>query len=125
LKQQQDYIADIESQLEEAQTRFEEKVAAVEKRDDLSPMAKRQKEEEVRLHEQTRLEADIKSIESQRSKKLKQMRFEMEQEVRGVQDRYKLYAILIPPIPPLLVALYVFFQRRNAEREGIAKSRLR
>ena len=57
--------------------------------------------------------------------KLSKVRYQMEQEVRGVQDRYKMFAIFIPPIPPLLVALYVFFQRRKSEQEGIAQTRLR
>jgi len=45
--------------------------------------------------------------------------------VRGVQDQYKLWAVVLPPIPPLLVAIVVFFTRRAREREGVAKSRLR
>ena len=42
-----------------------------------------------------------------------------------MQDRYKLYAILIPPIPPLLLALAVFFRRRELERQGVSRERLR
>ena len=67
----------------------------------------------------------IEAIESRRNRKLRQIQYDLEQEISGVQDRYKMYAILVPPIPPLLVALYVFFRRREAEREGIVKERLR
>ena len=42
-----------------------------------------------------------------------------------MQIQYKLWAVLLPPIPPLLVAVVVFFTRRAREREGVAKSRLR
>jgi ABC-2 type transport system permease protein len=42
-----------------------------------------------------------------------------------VQDWYKTAAVLLPPIPPLLVGLYVFFNRRAREREGVSKARLR
>jgi len=45
--------------------------------------------------------------------------------VRQVQDQYKLWAILLPPIPPLVVAIIVFMTRRAREREGVARSRLR
>jgi ABC-2 type transport system permease protein len=45
--------------------------------------------------------------------------------VKQVQDRYKMWAVLLPPIPPLLVAAYVFVTRRRREREGVARSRLR
>ena len=37
-----------------------------------------------------------------------------------VQDCYKLWAVLLPPIPPLIVALVVFFNRRASEREGVS-----
>ncbi len=45
--------------------------------------------------------------------------------VRRVQDQYKLWAVLLPPIPPLLVAIGVFLTRRKREREGVARERLR
>ncbi len=125
LQQQEDFVKDIQKEIEEAQKRFEENIAAVDKIEGLNAMAREQRKEAVRLQEQDRLEAQMKSIETRRSRKLKQISYATEQEVRGVQDRYKLYAILIPPIPPLLVALYVFFRRRGAEQEGIAKTRLR
>ena len=46
-------------------------------------------------------------------------------QVRAVQDWYKLWAVVLPPIPPLLVGLAVFFNRRAKEREGVARSRLK
>jgi hypothetical protein len=33
--------------------------------------------------------------------------------------------VLLPPLPPLLLAAFVFFHRRSMEREGVDKSRLR
>jgi hypothetical protein len=42
-----------------------------------------------------------------------------------VQDTYKLLAVALPPIPPILLALTVFFHRRKAEQEGVVASRLR
>jgi ABC-2 type transport system permease protein len=46
-------------------------------------------------------------------------------EIRKVQDQYKLWAVLLPPIPPLLVAIVVFITRRRREREGVSRARLR
>ena len=43
----------------------------------------------------------------------------------GVQDEYKRWALILPPIPPLLVALFVYFRRRSREQEGVSRSRLR
>jgi hypothetical protein len=45
--------------------------------------------------------------------------------ILGMQATYKLWAVIIPPIPPLLVAAFVFFNRRAKEREGVSSKRLR
>ena len=76
------------------------------------------------------------TLEQERQTKLAQLRAEKDQKinkietdltlkVKQVQDRYKMWAVLLPPIPPLLVAAYVFVSRRRREREGVARSRLR
>lgn len=125
LQQQKDFVAEIQAEIEQAQKRFEEKLAEVDKIPGLSRTAREQQREVVRLRETERLKAQMESIEANRNRRVKQISYATDQEIRGVQDRYKLYAILIPPIPPLLLALYVFFRRRGAEQEGIAKTRLR
>ena len=45
--------------------------------------------------------------------------------ILSMQATYKLWAVIIPPIPPLLVAAFVFFNRRAKEREGVSSKRLR
>ena len=109
----------------EAQAQFDEKLKAVAELTDLSEMEREQRQQMIQVREQDKLDAELKAISTEQNRKLKRIRYEMELDIRSVQNRYKLYAILVPPIPPLLVALYVFFRRREAEREGIAKSRLR
>jgi ABC-2 type transport system permease protein len=46
-------------------------------------------------------------------------------DIRHEQNYYKFLAVLIPPIAPFIVAIFVFFSRRAQEREGVSKSRLR
>jgi ABC-2 type transport system permease protein len=123
--QEKTFVEEVKKEIADAQKRFEEAVAAVDKVPGLSSTAREQQRERVRRRETERLQKQIESIESSRSRKIKEISYATDQEVRGVQDRYKLYAILVPPIPPLLLALYVFFRRRGAEQEGIAKTRLR
>jgi ABC-2 type transport system permease protein len=125
LAEQEEFVNEIQTEIDEAQKRFQEKIDAVGKMKGLSDTARRQREEAVRLREQDRLKAEMTALETKRSRRLKQIDYDLDQEVRTVQDLYKLFAILIPPIPPLLLALWVFFRRRGAEQEGIAKSRLR
>jgi ABC-2 type transport system permease protein len=79
----------------------------------------------VRMREQEKLEAAVRSLAAERRRKIKQIHYDLDQKIRAVQDRYKMYAILIPPIPPMLLALAVFFRRRELERQGVARERLR
>jgi ABC-2 type transport system permease protein len=64
-------------------------------------------------------------LETQLNQQVKEVRRQTEVKILETQQRYKLLAVAIPPIPPLLVALVVFVSRRLREREGIVKTRLR
>jgi ABC-2 type transport system permease protein len=77
------------------------------------------------MRAQNKLDSEVRALESQRRRQVKEIDYKLDQEIRTVQDRYKLYAILIPPIPPLLLALAVFFRRRELERQGVSRERLR
>ena len=125
MEQENEFVADIKKEIDGAQQAFEKKVADVQKREGLSANARQQLLQRVQLREQDKLTAQIQALESERSRKVKQIQYQLEQEVRSEQDKSKLYAILIPPILPLLLALYVFFGRRKTEREGVAQDRLR
>ncbi|NLF07861.1 MAG: ABC transporter permease [Pirellulaceae bacterium] len=70
-------------------------------------------------------EAKLNRAEREMNRKIRESEISLNQEVKRVQDRYKLWAVLLPPIPPLVVALIVFLIRRVREREGVARSRLR
>jgi ABC-2 type transport system permease protein len=74
---------------------------------------------------QQRLDARLAQLEQDRDNDLDAIERNLEMQVRQVQDSYKLRAVLIPPIPPLLLAFFVFFHRRQQEHEGVSRSRLR
>jgi ABC-2 type transport system permease protein len=72
-----------------------------------------------------RREATIEQLRHKKDREVNKIETDLALQIRGVQDQYKLWAVLLPPIPPLLVAIVVFFTRRAKEREGVSKSRLR
>jgi ABC-2 type transport system permease protein len=74
---------------------------------------------------QRRLETTVAQLEQKRDREIKQIERNLALQIRQVQDNYKMWAVLLPPIPPLLLGLYVFFHRRQKEREGVSKNRLR
>ncbi|MBT4693113.1 MAG: ABC transporter permease [Planctomycetaceae bacterium] len=63
--------------------------------------------------------------ERNRDKQIATIKRESESKLAALRNRYKFYAVLIPPIPPLLIAIIVFFVRRIRERKGVASARLR
>jgi ABC-2 type transport system permease protein len=70
-------------------------------------------------------DVQISRLEKQRNQKVKQSERELAGQIRGVQNLYKLLAVAIPPIPPMLLAFFVYFHRRKGEREGVDARRLR
>ncbi len=57
--------------------------------------------------------------------KLREEEHELNLDKQRIEDFCKFLAVSLPPIPPLLVGLIVFFARRLREREGVSRERLR
>jgi ABC-2 type transport system permease protein len=119
------YVKEYEDQEQAEQKDIEDKIAELRKQKDMDIQ---QMAIQVGMMQRT--------LEQQREAKLEQLRRNKEKEfnkiettlaskVNDVQFWYKLWAVLLPPIPPLIVALIVLVTRRVKEREGVAKSRLR
>ncbi|MCP3904795.1 MAG: ABC transporter permease subunit [Planctomycetes bacterium] len=74
---------------------------------------------------QNRLEARIAELERERDQEVERIERDLAIEVRRVQNTYKLAAVGLPPIPPLIVAFIVALRRRRLERIGVPRSRMR
>ena len=64
-------------------------------------------------------------LKTERDKDLEATQRVRDQQIQSKQNEYKIWATLIPPIPPLLVGLIVWIQRRLREREGISRERMK
>ncbi len=60
-----------------------------------------------------------------RDQGIREARRQSDDSIGKIQKYYKLLAVFVPPIPPLLVGIIVLVSRRLREREGISKTRLR
>jgi len=74
---------------------------------------------------QKRLDSDRERMQRELLKELEKADVELNEHISLVQGRYKLRAVVLPPIPPLLIALTVFFVRRVRESGGVPVSRRR
>jgi ABC-2 type transport system permease protein len=64
-------------------------------------------------------------LKTERDKNLARIQRERDQQIQSEQNAYKIWATVIPPIPPLLVGLIVWIQRRLREREGVSRDRMK
>jgi len=71
------------------------------------------------------IEDRTRELEDERDAEIERIEIERDAEIRRVQDQYKIRAVVLPPIPPLVLAIVVFITRRIKEREGVSASRLR
>jgi ABC-2 type transport system permease protein len=125
LKDQADFYTEAKNKMETAKEELRKKIADLEGRTDLDPRAKDQLLEREKMRLENGLTGQITTMQKDRDKKVKESERELAATIRGVQDRYKLLAVLLPPIPPILLAFFVFFHRRKAEQEGVDTRRLR
>jgi ABC-2 type transport system permease protein len=75
--------------------------------------------------EERRLSAKVAQFNQEYERKSEEQERQLLVDMRNLQDSYKMMAVFLPPIPLLLVALGVYFNRRAKEREGVSRARLR
>jgi ABC-2 type transport system permease protein len=79
----------------------------------------------VQQEGQKRMDAMIKQLEQKRDKKIQRINAQLNNEIVEVQNSYRILTVLLPPIPPLLLAIFVYLVRRSKEREGVSHTRMR
>ena len=125
LDEQTKFVNEARQQIDAAQQEFNTKMEELEKNKDLDPRVVMQQMEQARITLGRVRDVKISALEKARNQQVKQSERELAAQIRGVQDRYKLLAVLLPPIPPILLAFFVYFHRRKAEQEGVDTRRLR
>jgi len=122
------FVGEFDQGQKEEQEAFERRISEIEKdaqEQNLNPNEILRMVALARNVGQRRLDATITRLEQKRDQQIRQAETEFSTQLHVWQDLYKLLAVLIPPIPPLLVGAAVFFNRRVREREGVVQSRLR
>jgi ABC-2 type transport system permease protein len=107
---------------------FEKKIKEMETAGDADPQAAMQAVQQLASRQrlaQRRLDTKIEQLKRKRDTEVEAVERQLDAKIRKEQDRQKWLAVLLPPIPPLVVAFFVYFRRRAMEREGVAKTRLR
>lgn len=124
-KQVDDANAEAEAGLQAAQTALKESIEAIRARAGLDETTKAIMIESAEAAENRRLQAKQQRIEQAKERAIARTEIEHRRQVGEVQDRIRLLAVLLPPIPALLLGAFIFFRKRRRERETIPQSRQR
>ena len=125
IKARREEIDASKSKLASVQKEFAEELAKIDSRTDLDPIAKRQLTEQTRIRKSRERDVKVAAEEKQRDRKIRELELTLANQIEGVQNFYKKCAVFLPPILPIMLAVLVYFHRREREREGVAKTRLR
>ena len=123
VKKERDEVVEEEQEaLRDAMTKLQEDL---EKQENVNLQAVLTRVATVQKTRQQQLDRKIEKLDRERDEKIERIDGDLIREIRQVQDRYKFWAVVLPPIPPLMLAVLVFLFRRYKEREGVSRSRLR
>ena len=130
--EQKDQVAAVEAasakadaELQRAKDNLNAKVKEIEQNNELDENTKAMMVASVRDTEQRRLDVQTASINDAKSSEINDARAKAKQRIDKVQMNIRLAAVLLPPIPALLLAGVVFANRRRQELSGVARDRLR
>lgn len=128
----QDELKKLDEEKEKALEKYGDRIKELQKKAEAGEtvsMADRVAIEQARDIEEQRItqkqEVTRRQLQQDLNKQIQQIRQKSDLGILKIQNWYKFWAVVIPPIPPLLVGLIVFVHRRLREREGVTKSRLR
>ena len=103
-------------QIADAKTAFQTKLEALRSRTDLDEQTRAVMARNLETVEQRRLDVVSAGIEQRRERIVDRAETEMQMGVNKIQRRIKWLAALLPPIPPLILAVVLFVRRASRER---------
>ncbi|MGQ0634687.1 MAG: Gldg family protein [Planctomycetaceae bacterium] len=113
-----------DQKLNEARDRLRAEVDKIRKDTTLDKRDQAQKIETANEDERRRFGVEKQNIETDKSRRLKRIKNDTERKIRDIENSIRRWAILIPPIPALILGTFVFAIRAKGERQGIIPDRL-
>lgn len=123
-KEQREAEDEAKGELEEAKKRLSNKIAEVDKDNNLDQRAKAMKKQFLQQEESRRLTIQEAEIDNKKKARVELARDETEREIRRIERLYGSLAVWLPPIPALILGILVFLKRRGDEQRGINADRL-
>jgi len=117
-REEQQAEKDARTALGDARNRLSKRVADLNARPDLDEVAKRILVQNLEESENRQLRVLQTKITEARDAKIQASRETMEIQIQSIRTRIRVLAVLLPPLPVLLVGVVLFVRRTRREREG-------
>jgi ABC-2 type transport system permease protein len=125
-KEKHKYRQEFEEAVAKEQADLDKKVADLKKRaKNMSQIDVLQRLQILEQEGRQRVEVRKRQLQKELDQKQTRIERDLNLQITREQDWYKMWAVVLPPILPMLVGLGVFFNRRAHEREGVSRNRLR
>jgi len=104
-----------EDEIAQAQKRVDEKLEDLRKNKDYDSRTKEIMLDNLEKVENSRLKAAKAGVEAKKRDRIKSAEQEMLRNVRRIENNARLWAIVLPPLPALVIGLFVFMAQRMRE----------
>ena len=120
-KQAEDLATD---ELDGAQKDFQKQVDAVQSHAEWDERTKEIQLANIQRVAQRRLDVAKQTVEDKKLAEIREAKAESEVQIRGIRNVVRFAAMSIPPLPPLILGLFVWIRRRTLENVGANPKRL-
>lgn len=111
-------------ELDEARERLKEKLKKINDDKSLDPQTQMIMSRTMQQEESTRLLVLEADIQNKKTQQIEEAKSKSEQEIRNIEFVIGLGAVLLPPIPALLLGIFVYLNRVGNENRNIVADRL-
>lgn len=123
LREEQQAEQEAVAAIRSARSRLAGRVAEVDARSDLDALAKRTVLQNLEDNENRQLRVLQRKITAEKEAKIRASRETSEIQIRNIRTRIRALAILLPPLPVLLIGTAIFVRRTRRENDGARASR--
>lgn len=123
-KDVQDADKSAKQALEDARKSFEEQIKKIDADKSLDERTRQIQKTAVLENQRRQLEVREVEIKNDKNKKVRLSKDKTEREIRTIENSIRLLAIVWPPVPALLLGIFVFAARVREERQGVLPDRL-
>jgi ABC-2 type transport system permease protein len=110
--------------LDAANASLQKEIDKINADESLDPITKRVREQQALENKRTEVEVQKVNSENEKRRKIREVKDSTEREIRAVEGFYQRWAIILSPVPALVLGIIFFMLRLQGERQGIIPDRM-